>query len=154
MKEIKLTQGLVALVDDEDFERVNHFKWCAHKHGKTFYARRAETINGKQKIISMHCFIMNTKGIDHVDGDGLNCQKLNMRKCTHQHNIMNQRPQKNKSSIYKGVCIQGAKWRSGIMFNKKGIYLGLFVNEMDAAKTYDKKAVELFGEYARLNFPI
>ena len=74
MKEIQLTQGKVALVDDEDYERVNQFKWHAHRNGNTVYAKRNIAINGKWKIQLMHRFIMgDTLGksqIDHIDGDG------------------------------------------------------------------------------------
>lgn len=161
MKEIQLTQSKVALVDDEDFEYLNQFKWHARKCGNSFYARKnIGTIeNANRGTHLMHRIIMNATDpqicVDHKDGNGLNNQKSNLRICNHQQNNMNQRHIQNGSSIYKGVCWhkEAKKWVSNIHFNKM-IYLGLFDNETEAAKAYDQKAIELFGEFARLNFAI
>ena len=111
MKEIKLSQGrfcknrgkYVALVDDEDFEISNKFRWHAAKSGKTFYAERIITVDGKQTMQSMHGVIMNGKGVDHIDHDGLNNQRSNLRLCTQSENNMNQRKRENCTSVYKGV---------------------------------------------------
>lgn len=153
MKEIKLTQGLVALVDDEDFERINQFKWYAHKVGNTFYAGRNISIDGKQKCFRMHWDVMNNKGIDHINGDGLNNQRYNLRSCSHQENCMNQRKSKNKSSIYKGVSFfkESGKWMANIKKDGKPIYLGLFTSEIEAARAYNSKAKTIFGEFAAIN---
>jgi len=159
MRQIELTQGKVAWVDNEDFEWLNQLKWYAHKHGNTFYAIRGILINGKYKVQRMHKFIMGDNlgksDIDHKDGDGLNNQKVNLRICTHQENMMNRRPNKNCSSIYKGVCWhkQTQKWVAKIWIDGKQIHLGYFIIEEDASRAYDKKSTELFGEFARLNFP-
>ena len=157
MKEIQLTQGKVALVDDEDFDRVSQFKWFADKHNHSFYAcRKGCRVNGKQKTISMHGFILNGKWIDHRDGDGLNNQKSNLRFCNNQQNQMNTRPQINNSSKYKGVYYfkRDNRFKSQVWFNGKSYYVGTFDSEIEAAKAYDKKALELFGEFARLNFKV
>jgi hypothetical protein len=95
MKEIKLTQGQVALVDDEDFEKINQFKWFAAKKGKTFYATRNITVNGKRKSALMHWYIMDGKSIDHIDRNGCNNCRNNLRFCTHQENQMNNRKRIN-----------------------------------------------------------
>lgn len=161
MKEILLSQHgknrgkYTAIVDDEDSERVNQFNWYVHKEVNVLYARRNVLIDGKIKQEYMHQFIMGEKMIDHADGCGLNCWRSNMRKCNNSQNGMNRRPNKNCSSKYKGVYFEKNrnKWKSRIKLNGNLIFLGHFGNEMDAAKTYDKKAVELFGEFARLNFP-
>ena len=159
MKEIPLTQGKIALVDDEDYERVNSHKWYAGRDGRTFYAHRNTPIkDGKQITCIMHRFILGLgkgdgKYVDHIDHDGLNNQKSNIRIVTHSQNHMNRISLKNTSSKYKGVCWnKRAKcWHSQIRINSKFIYLGIFEDEKEAAKAYNRKAIELFGEYALLN---
>lgn len=153
MKEIQLTQGQIALVDDEDFDSLNQYKWYAMKDGNTFYAARNIEVDGKRTIVRMHYSIMNGKGIDHIDGNGCNNLHSNLRLCTHNQNMMNKRKQKNTTSIYKGVCFhkRADKWVAHIMITRTLIYLGLFASEIDAAKAYNTKAIELFGEFANLN---
>lgn len=161
MKEIQLTQGLVALVDDDDFERINQFKWYALKSGQTFYAvrnmRNTEfASNGKRGIYFMHNVIMGFKGVDHVSGFGLDNQKINLRSCNQSQNNMNRTINKNqKTSKYKGVSqINGAKkWRVQIQVNRKITHLGYFTSEADAALAYDVAARKLFKEFAKLNMP-
>jgi hypothetical protein len=157
MKEIKLTQGKVAIVDDDDFDYLSQFKWCANKHGKTFYAERADYSHGKPKILYMHRVIIQTPSnmqVDHIDFNGLNNMKVNLRNCTHSQNIMNQRPNLNNSSKYKGVWWnkEKNKYHSQIRANQKRISIGYFTNEEDAAKAYDKIAKIYHGEFANLNF--
>lgn len=164
MKKIKLTQGKYALIDEEDFDLISQYKWYAKKIGNTFYAARAITVQGqnkhknikrKQKTIIMHREIMKNKlkqnqEIDHINGNGLDNRKCNLRLCNRSENMMNQRIKKGTSQ-YKGVRWD-KKWRAQITYNKKQKHLGFFNNEIDAAKAYDKKAKELFGEFAKLNF--
>ena len=155
MKEIQLSgKGEhIALVDDEDFEALNKFTWRAQKQKNIFYAIRIFAVNGKKFRVRMHCAIMNRKGIDHIDHDGLNNQKNNLRFCTNSENSMNRRKRVNCTSIYKGVYFSKAagKWQAYIMINGKHIHLGLFASEADAAKAYNTKAVSLFREFANLN---
>lgn len=159
MKEIKLTLGKIAYVDDEDYERVNQFKWYAREDGRTFYAERNVTVNGKRKHQSMHQFIMGeTIGkphIDHEDGNGLNNCQLNLRPCTARENQMNSHPRRGCSSKYKGVSWnkQYKKWRAYIKVDGKLIHLGIFDSEKYAARVYDIAAMKYFGEFAKLNFP-
>ena len=153
MKEIPLTRGKVALVNDEDYERVMMHKWCAVKTRNKWYAQRRE---GKKKV-SLHRFILDAKSgeeCDHINGDGLDNRRCNIRIVTSQQNKWNQQ-KTHGSSIYKGVSWEKDrnKWRTGIRINNKDIHLGLFDSEEEAAKAYDAKAIELFGEYAKLNFP-
>ena len=157
MKEIKLTKGFVAFIDDEDFERVNAFKWCVRIKSNTQYAIRGVSIGGrKTKTITMHQFITNS-GIgfvtDHIDRNGLNNQKYNLRVCTQSQNCMNRKTNYG-SSIYKGVNFNKRlqKWVSYIRFDKKLIHLGCFEDEKIAAKTYDLAAIKYFGEFANINF--
>lgn len=154
MKKIELTQNQITLVDDEDFERLNQFKWCAHynKHTKKFYAVRAKN----KKLIRMHRFIMNcpdNKLVDHENHDTLlNC-KYNLRIVTYSQNYMNMKSHKNSKSKYKGICWdkQMKKWKAQIQCNYRHIHIGLYKTEIEGAKAYNEKAKELFGTYAYLN---
>ena len=159
MKEIQLTQGKVALVDDEDFERLNQFHWLAVKHGHNlWYAmRHGKKVNGRQPSFYLHRDILNApKGIkcDHKDCDGLNNQRANLRLCTDLENARNIRPQTRKlTSVFKGVHFRKdrGKWRVLIRYNGKQKYVGSFHTENEAAEAYNQKALENFGQFARLN---
>lgn len=159
MKLIPLTQGKFAQVDDEDYEWLNQFKWHIYESKKNkFYAARNVWLNGKNKQISLHRFIMNSPvnfQIDHRDGDGLNNQKSNLRICNSQQNSMNRGSRIGASSKYKGVYFDAYsnKWRAEIKLNGVYIYRKIFDSEIEAAKQYDIWANELFGEFAGLNFP-
>ena len=154
MKEIKLANGKgIALVDDKDYEILSNYKWrlCCNN-----YAGNHFTINGKQKSELMHRIIMNPQKnmeIDHIDNNGLNNQKNNLRIVTHQQNMMNSSKIKNKSSKFKGISWDKNrnKWYTEIFFSGKKYFLGRFTNEIDAARAYNTKAKELFSEYACLN---
>lgn len=156
MKEIKLTQGKVALVDDEDYEYLNQWFWQAHKHRNTCYAVRSEKIfNGKRPGIKMHRVILNTPSelqVDHKDHNGLNNQKYNLRNCTNSQNKMNVLPMSNTG--YLGVYYQNNLIRAKIRIQKKSIHLGCFKTIEDAANAYDEAALKYFGEFANLNFPL
>lgn len=156
MKEIQLTQGLVALVDDEDYEYLNQWKWHAHKQTRSGY-RAIRAVNKKIIIMARVIMGLEDKGllIDHKDRNGLNNQKSNLRLCTKQQNNFNKTPHKTSTSKYLGVCLEkrlkNRKWRATITHNYKQIPLGRFENEQDAAAAYNLKAKELFGEFANLN---
>ena len=157
MRKVELTRGLVALVDDEDFERVNQLKWNAVIKRNTIYAIRRYRILGVQKSIRMHRFILNCSEelqIDHKNGNGLDNQRSNLRTCNNQQNHFNTAPQKNTSSKYKGVCWdkRKSKYMSKIMVDGKCIFLGYHDNEIESALCYDNAAQKYFGEFARLNF--
>lgn len=152
MKLVPLTQNRSAQVDDEDYKWLMLWKWHYHFTG---YARKHDD-NDNHKIIDMHRFINNTPegmSTDHVDGNRLNNQKINLRTCTHAQNIMNSRKMKKGSSVYKGVhwSTRSNCWYARIVFNYKLIHLGVFKNEKKAGLAYNNKAKELFGEFARLN---
>jgi hypothetical protein len=157
---IYLTRGLYTIIDAEDYERVNAFKWYAKQTSGSWYACRKTMCGTKNKYEDVQHFILGdySKMIDHIDGDGLHNWKSNLRFCTSSENGMNQRVQKNrltKSSIYKGVQFpkKSKKYLASIRKNSVVYNLGSFTNEIDAAKAYDKAAKEMFGEFANLNFP-
>ena len=158
MKKILLTQGKFALVDNNDYERVNKYKWFARKVGTNWYAERKCTISrNRQETVIMQRFIMDAdvfQIVDHENRNGLDNRRQNLRFCTRSQNIANSRKKKNTISVYKGVCWHKGvkKWMSQIQHRNKNIYIGLFKSEVDAAYSYDKKAIELFGKFANLNF--
>lgn len=157
MKQIALTQGKFALVDDEDYEYLNQFKWYAHKKKNTYYAKRELWINKKNVVLPMHKAILNPEigqVCDHIDGDGLNNQRSNLRLCIKAENCRNQRIRTGTSSKFKGVSFQPSrnKWTAYITIDYKRISLGRFLSEEDAAKAYDAKAKVLHGEFANVNF--
>ena len=156
MKEIKLTQGFVALVDDEDYKELNQFKWHVTKIGRTYYAVRNNRISkGKREILRMHRIILGVTDrkikIDHKDNNGLNNQNENLRLASQAQNCRNKVLRIGTSSKYKGVSKHQGKYQANIGFNYKLIYLGIYDNEIDAAIAYNNKAAELFGEFAKLN---
>ncbi len=153
MKKILLTQGKYTLVDDEDYDELMQWKWCAAYHPSGGW--RVHRKYKHSKTVLMSRFIMNApKGmdVDHRNGNPMDNRRSNLRVCTHQENCQGRRPNKNCLSNYKGVSWFRGKWRVVIGTNKKQLYLGRFSNEEEAAKVYDTKAKELFGEYAYTNF--
>ncbi len=152
---IKLTFGKFAAVDTEDFNRVSQYNWCAVQDDRCWYAN---TFKRDGTPMAMHRLILNApKGlvVDHIDHNGLNNRKSNLRLCTNRQNQQNRRPTRGSNSRYKGVhwCNTHRKFRARITHNGERLHLGYFDSEIDAAKAYDKKARELFGEFAYLNFP-
>lgn len=157
MKQIPLTQGKFALVDDEDFERVSQFKWTYKKSINTGYAQR--TLWPSNKHLYLHSFILNTSEmVDHINGNGLDNRKINLRHANKAINSMNRIKQKNNTSGYKGVHKYKIKLRKPfqayIKVNGKRKHLGMFSTALEAAKIYDLAARKYFGEYANLNFPL
>ena len=159
MKEIKLTQGKVALVDDEDYEEINKYKWCAHKGKNTFYAfRHIKTVDNQWTSVQMHREILKQSEhllTDHKDSNGLNNRKSNLRACTDQENCRHSVKKRGIcSSIFKGVTWhnQIQRWRAYIMSDYHQVSLGCYASETEAAHAYDVAAKDLFGEFALLNF--
>lgn len=152
MKEIKLTQGYVALVDDEDYEFLNQWKWYVNKNTIHRYAMRTVNIKRHFVKIMMHRLIMQTPvgmDVDHIDHNGLNNQKSNLRNCTHAQNGMN-RTACGKTG-YLGVRHAGEKYAAAIKVHGKQVHLGTFNTLKEAADAYDEAAMKYHGEYANLN---
>ncbi len=146
---------LFSQVDDEDYAWLNLYQWNVKtwkKDSKVLYAR---TIPSQGRIPMHRMLFPEHNKIDHIDGNGLNNQRNNLRLVTSVQNQMNIRKRGNNfTSSYKGVYWnkERKKWQVGIRINNKSIFLGRFNSEIEGAKAYDEKAKELFGEYACLNF--
>lgn len=161
MKTIRLSQGLVAVVDDDDYDRVSRFKWSATRHGKVVYAqRKIKTPLGRSTSLLLHRFLMNVVNpkiyVDHRDHDGLNCKKSNLRLCVPGENDGNQMKKHGTSSRYKGVSWDSGRktWRAQITIRGRVRFLGRYDSEEDAAIMYDAAARSAFGEFAHTNFPL
>lgn len=163
---VPLTQGKFAIVDEEDYEISARFPWYIQNTRRSSYAickMYIGSIGGKScsAYMSLHRLIMRPASgmdIDHLNHNGLDCRKKNMRICTRQQNACNRRSNrqvKEKSSLYKGVSWHKRlrQWQSGIAVNKRDVHLGYFDLEIDAAKAYDRVAIAHFGEFAHTNFP-
>lgn len=163
VKEISLSgdrfPGLVALVDDEDFDAVNQFRWHVlpsrpKESPKVFYARRnITTYQDGRRIVRkqlLHVFLMGSAAKhDHADGNGLNNQRSNLRPATDSQNLQNRKKSRSNTSGYKGVVRHGNRWSARI--NKT--WLGTFDTKEEAAQVYDQEARANHGEFACLNFP-
>jgi len=154
VRRVPLTRGKFAVVDAEDYYRLIRYRWHAVFNSKTFYAARIKA----GKTIKMHREITGAPGhlvVDHIDRDGLNNCRGNLRVCSAVQNFRNTGSTAGASSKYKGVHWHKKKnkWAAAIQYNKKVYHLGYFEDQVDAAKAYDIKAGEYFGEFAYLNFP-
>ena len=157
MREIPLTRGLVALVDDADYEMLSRFRWFSQPKEYTAYALRNETANGRQTTKRMHRMIMlpgPEQHVDHINGDGLDNRRSNLRLCTHGQNMRNGRPRSGARSQFKGVDWdkQHRKWRARVTRDSgQRLHVGFFDTESEAANAYDVAATEAYGEFARIN---
>jgi hypothetical protein len=146
-------------VDDSDAERVRAFSWYAYSNraGNT-YAVRGAAAGVKPHIIPLHRWLLGAvpgDEVDHRDGDGLNNHRRNLRFSTRSQNNYNRlRLPKGKSSKFRGVCWdqQLGFWRAGAKTDGHYHFLGLFSNELDAARAYDRYIKQTAGEWARPNF--
>ena len=163
MKKIRIkskTHGdKFALVDDEDYNRITEYVWNLNKWGDTFYAIRTnhDKNNGLPSTVRMHrsaIFAPAGKSVDHIDRNGLNNQKENLRLCSVSQNQMNTKLRRDNKSGYRGVYwrTKSNKWNASITINGKQKTIGEYFCLIRAAKAYDDKAREHFGEFASLNF--
>lgn len=150
MKEINLTKNKVAFVDDEDFEWLNKFNWCAYKNSRGYEYYAVRVVN--KEAIQMHRLIMNTPNtliVHHIDHNGLNNQKNNLRNCTQSQNHY---ATKLYTKTYRGVNLTpGGKWTARIAIQGKKLYLGTFDTAEEAAIAYNINALILLGEFAPIN---
>jgi hypothetical protein len=159
MRQIPLTQGKFATVDDEDFEYLNQWSWCVKKSKNgDYYAIRTEYGDFGQRTVSMHRVILGLGfncpeiKVDHADLDTLNNQKENLRKCSNAQNLRNRTATVLSRLQTKGVRKRGRKYEARIT-NEFGklIRIGLFCSLSAAAKAYNEAAIKYHGEFARLN---
>lgn len=158
MKQIQLTKGFVASVDDCDFLRLWLMgSWHHATTGGLSYAAKRQ--NGDfiymHRVIAEWAYGKSALTVDHIDGDTLNNQRHNLRYATKTEQQHNKKCAPNKSSDFKGVYFdcRAGNWVASIYCRGHKYWLGSFDNELNAAKAYDIKARELFGSFARLNFP-
>ena len=162
MKAIPLTQGKEALVDDCDYEYLMQWKWQFHQEGnrRTGYAARRETIGEKCNRVYMHRLVVARSGamadgkqVDHVDGDGLNNCRSNLRPSTTSQNHANRRVNRNNTSGFKGVSWnrQAGKFEAHITVLRRKAHLKYFDDPRDAARAYNDAVLKHFGEFACLN---
>jgi hypothetical protein len=149
---IELTRGKFALIDDDDYDEISKHKWHLYSNR---YAARSIRVDGKNIFILMHRVIMDAPKhleVDHINGNGLDNRKENMRLCTHLQNTWN-RTKKTGTHRYKGAVFHKrvGKWYAYIKISKKCVHLGVFLDEKDAARAYNNAAIENFGEFACLN---
>ncbi len=145
-------QGQYALVDDGDEPLISQYKW--YTGGR--YAFSPIKVDGKRTTLSMHRVVLNPPAdmeVDHIDGNGLNNQRANLRLASRTENMHNTSPIKGKSSQYKGVYFSKKRntWNAYITVNGEYLYLGIFSTEYAAAQAYNEAAILHFGEFARLN---
>jgi hypothetical protein len=160
-RRIPLTQGKFAIVDPDDYSLLSRYKWHASKNAGTFYAKRNaySTENASTRAVCMHRRIMNAPDdfvIDHINYNGLDNRKANLRLATRTQNNRHTRITINPgTSKYKGVSWykREKRWAVRITADGKTIPIGYFKNEIEAALAYDHAAKKYHREFAALNFP-
>lgn len=154
MRVIDLGHGRVAIVDAEDYERVAQHSWRYNPRGSGY---AIGLVDGKTAQLGRFILGVTDRGsvVDHIDHDTLDCRRANLRVCTNALNRRNTLRHSDSRSPFKGVCYHrtAKKWQAQIQVDKRRIYLGLFENAEDAARAYDRAALEHHGEFACLNFP-
>ena len=152
MDKIKLTKNKVTLVDDEDFEYLNSFKWYICNKG---YVVRLDPYENRRQIRLHRVVVDNPTGqsVDHINRDKLDNRKSNLRVVTDWQNRVNRIKYKNNQSGYKGVYFRSNRnhWCALMNFKGKEIYLGSFENPEKAAMAYNEAAKKYHGEYANFN---
>ena len=152
MKKVYLTKGGITLVDDQDYEKVNAYKWFRKKNN--YGGEMAMTTNGPKEYL--HRLIMDPpKGmnVDHINGNGLDNRRANLRICTPAENSRNSKIYSNNTSGFKGLTWHkgSKKWTVRITKNYKRVHVGYFTDVIEAAQAYNLAATKYFGEFAKLN---
>lgn len=150
-RRIELSQGKFALVDAEDYPRLSKYNWY---YSNGYAVRSVPRGVGRQGIVRMHREIMETtKGMvcDHIDGDGLNNCKANLRNCTQSENIRNRKISEGRLKGVSPYHHDPGKWVARITVNKKIINIGVFIDKIAAANAYNHFAMREHGDFARLN---
>lgn len=160
MKRIALSQGAYAIVDDCDYAFLSQWKWTLWKTAGRTYAYRQTSRTTGRKTVYMHAVVAACKGlptqrVDHVDNDGLNNRRRNLRQATQSQNGMNRGRPRHNTTGYKGVSptTNSDRFRARITINRRERQIGVFDTALEAAHAYDEEALSLYGSFARLNFP-
>lgn len=156
MKEISLSKGLVALVDDDDYEWLSKYKWYACRGKSGWYAVHETRQSEGGRVIRMHREIVDAQPgelVDHWNHDTLDNRRENLRLCSDTQNCANQKLRVDNTSGYKGVGWNSRvrKWRAQLGMQGHRVHLGLFESPVDAARAYNAAAIKYFGEFAYLN---
>lgn len=156
---IPLTKGHFAIIDAEDYNFVMQWKWqsAQARPDANIYAKRTHRAIGGRKTIAMHRLIMNCPDdmqVDHIDGNGLNNSKSNLRICTRLQNNLNRKINKSNATGFKGIYKHGISYCGEIGYQGKQYQLGAYNNPELAAKVYDIHALKFNGEFANTNFPL
>jgi hypothetical protein len=158
-REIPLTRDMVALVDDEDYERVMALgKWIAAPNGQTFYAIRTVICRcagyTRRCRVSVHNVVLDALYVDHINGDGLDNRRSNLRYASPTQNSQNRRPSSRNKSGFKGISPKCGRWQAQLQLpGGRNVHIGTFDTPEEAARAYDTAARKHFGEFAWLNFP-
>jgi hypothetical protein len=158
-RRIALTRGAYSIVDPDDYEKLSRFKWHLARDGWNSYARRCYRFKGRKKSKCMHRDVLEVPAglvVDHINRNGLDNRKANLRAATHAQNICNRRTSKvTGRSKYRGVSWskEKKKWSAQIHSGGKCKFAGYFEDEVEAAKAYDSAARKYHGEFAFTNFP-
>ena len=149
-------RGEFVAIDDEDLPLVEPYYWAARRTNTSIYAINGYH-DGIYRPLHMHRLILNApKGlfVDHINGNGLDNRRCNLRLCTASQNQANRRRLPTNKTGHRGVCRVGVKWQAGIKKDGRSRHLGWFATAEEAGRAYDAAAKELFGEFAQLNFPV
>lgn len=158
MKQIPLTKGKFTIVDDEDYEKVIVHKWHTHKGNTTYYVATTPRGTKSNRLLLMHRFILDISDpkvhVDHINGNGLDNRRSNIRPCTPTQNNRNSSLPKNSTTGFKGVSIAyDNKYKVHLSHENNKLHIGTFDSKEHAALSYDFAARKLHGEFAKLNFP-
>lgn len=160
MQNINITRNAVAIVSDEDYPHLSKFSWALNPQGVGYAVRKGRKYLCEPRTVQMHREIMRAcKGqqVDHINGNGLDNRRENLRFADTQKNAFNRdKPKVLATSQYKGVLRRKGKitWEARIKYNNKAIHLGTFRTEEEGAAAYNFAAQLMFGDFARLNFRI
>lgn len=151
-RQVPLSRGHFAIVDDDDYDRViASGPWHVRPSGSTFYARHSITAS---RGIDMHGMLTGWPYVDHINGDGLDNRRTNLRAASVSQNLANRGPQRNNTSGYKGVTLRrNGRMVAQIKVCGHQMNIGTFDTVEDAARAYDAAALTAWGEFAYLNFP-
>ncbi len=156
MAEVPVNSGrVITFVDDGDVELASQHSWSLQVSPSGTQYARCHAFHGQERRcgVYLHALLAGPY-MDHADGDGLNNRRSNLRPATRVQNGGNRKPNRLGSSQFKGVCRFRGGWRALIQQGSSKRHLGVFMSEEEAARAYDAAAIQVFGEFARLNFPL